>query len=408
MGLTLLILLLLPDKIRHRKHMKKLGLFALGLATVVSCSKVKEGEFLISGKAKGMEDGKSVILQTQDESGMMMVPVDTVKVKDGKFEFKGKIKEPTIYALSFPDYNGGFPVIVENDEIEVEVNKDTLNHSKIGGTYHNDEFQKFNDEAMKIQKKMMDFQKKNMQAFTMAQQQNDTVTMNKLMKQNSDIQKGLTDMMKKYPETHPKSFISTLMVLEMFRLPEFDAKKVRKIYNSFDASIKNTKPGKKIKDQLDAIDKAKAAPAAGAPVSAKVGSLAPDFTGKSPEGTVVSLKQSLGKVTIIDFWASWCGPCRQENPAVVALYNELHAKGLNIIGVSLDDDAAKWKAAIAKDKLTWTQVSNLKKWDDPIAKQYSVEQIPTTFVLDASGKIVAKDLRGAELKAKIQELLSAS
>ena len=91
---------------------------------------------------------------------------------------------------------------------------------------------------------------------------------------------------------------------------------------------------------------------------------------------------------------------------MVALYKEFHSKGLNIVGVSLDKDAAKWKEAIAKDGLTWTHVSNLKFWDEPIAKQYNVESIPATFILDASGKVVAQDLRGAELKAKIQELLA--
>ena len=119
----------------------------------------------------------------------------------------------------------------------------------------------------------------------------------------------------------------------------------------------------------------------------------------------MSLKQNLGKVTLIDFWASWCAPCREENPNVVAIYNEFHSKGLNIISVSLDKDAIKWKEAIAKDKLTWTQVSNLKEMNDPIALQYNITQIPTTYLLDSNGKIVAIDLYGDRLKIKIKELL---
>ena len=121
---------------------------------------------------------------------------------------------------------------------------------------------------------------------------------------------------------------------------------------------------------------------------------------------MVSLKESLGKVTLIDFWASWCQPCRQENSNVVSFYNEFHSKGLNIISVSLDENKGSWIKAIEEDKLTWTQVFNLKEMKDPIALQYGVTQIPTTFLLDASGKVVAIDLRGNDLKAKTKELLS--
>ena len=122
---------------------------------------------------------------------------------------------------------------------------------------------------------------------------------------------------------------------------------------------------------------------------------------------MVSLKQSLGKVTLIDFWASWCPPCRKANPKLVTLYDKFHSKGFNILSVSLDDDATKWKEAIAKDKLTWTQISNLKVMEEnPIVKQYGVKLIPTTFLLDASGKIVGIDLPQDELEAKIEALLS--
>jgi peroxiredoxin len=135
--------------------------------------------------------------------------------------------------------------------------------------------------------------------------------------------------------------------------------------------------------------------------------MAPEFSAPNVDGKMVSLKESLGKITIVDFWASWCKPCRAENPNVVALYNEFHAKGLNIIGVSLDRDAAAWKEAITADGLTWTEVSNLKFWQNPIAQKYNVKSIPATFLLDANGKIIAKDLSGEALKSKVASLLGA-
>ena len=188
---------------------------------------------------------------------------------------------------------------------------------------------------------------------------------------------------------------------------------VKTLFDGLDPSIKKTKDGKQIADYFAKIEAEKngqpAPTAEGAEAAgAKVGDLAPQFSAPTPDGKQLALKQALGKVTIVDFWASWCKPCRAENPNVVALYNELHSKGLNIIGVSLDRTADKWTEAIAADKLTWNHVSNLKFWDEPIAKQYGVTSIPATFILDANGKIVAKDLRGPELKAKVQELLAKS
>ncbi len=140
---------------------------------------------------------------------------------------------------------------------------------------------------------------------------------------------------------------------------------------------------------------------------ADVGGIAPNFTAPTPDGEMLSLNDVLGKYTIIDFWASWCKPCRRENPNVVKVYNKYHDKGLNIISVSLDKDGQKdrWIKAIKDDKLTWHHVSNLKFWSDPIAKIYNVRSIPATFLLDENGNIIAKNLRGPELGIKIASLL---
>jgi peroxiredoxin len=233
-----------------------------------------------------------------------------------------------------------------------------------------------------------------------AQEAKDTITINKLMKEYQVLQKAGMDFYVKFAESNPKALISALIVDSMLNDPSVDLVRAKKIFASFSPELKKYKPGKSIQSKLDKIAKPIAA-------AAEVGTIAPDFSAPNPEGKSISLKESLGKVTIIDFWASWCNPCRAENPNVVALYNEFHSKGLNIIGVSLDKDAKKWKEAIAKDKLTWNQVSNLKDFEDPIAVTYGINAIPSTFILDAKGTIVAKDLRGAELKAKVAALLAA-
>ncbi len=383
--------------------MKKIVfLIALSL-TIFSCSKVAKGEYIISGEAKGIPNGKMVVLKQKNDLGIV-VNVDSAKIKDGKFEIKGKVKEPSMFALFIKDIQQPIPFILETGEIEVTVDKDSIWKSEIGGTYDNDEFQKFNTKINSVQKRLVAYQNKNLQKFMDAQKKKDNLAIENLKKGYSDIQKEMEDYMAKYPEQNPEAYISLLLIQSQFNSPKFNLADVKKTFNNLDASLKSNKIGKEIEGKLKAIENNNKIK----PEAALIGKMAPDFSAKNPQGTMVTLKQSLGKITIIDFWASWCGPCRKENPNVVALYNELHGKGLNIIGVSLDKDMNKWTEAIAKDKITWTQVSNLKEWQDPIAKLYGVEQIPTTFILDASGIVIAKDLRGEELRAKIIQLLGTN
>src|SRR5690606_21997134 len=141
--------------------------------------------------------------------------------------------------------------------------------------------------------------------------------------------------------------------------------------------------------------------------SVEIGNKAPEFTAPNPEGEQIALKDVLGKVTLIDFWASWCKPCRVENPNIVSVYEKYHDKGFNAIGVSLDrqDQKDKWIQAIADDRLSWPQVSNLQFWQDPVAKQYGIQAIPAAFLLDENGVIVARNLRGEALGQKVAELL---
>jgi thiol-disulfide isomerase/thioredoxin len=385
--------------------MKKILMLLTVITVIVSCNKAGENEYIISGTVKGIADGKTVVLEKQDQMGQF-IPMDTVKVKDGKFLMKGSAKEPEIMLIQVEALQGKVPFVLENGDIDIIVDKDSLQKSKFSGTFNNDVFSKFNDDLTKfqkeLQKKLMAFQNANMAKMKAAQEAKDTIVINKLMKEYQGMQKEGMEFYVKFAEGNPKALLSALIVDSMLNDPTVDLARAKKIYASFSPELKKYKPGKSIQTKLDKIGKPVAVAAA-----ANVGSVAPDFTAPNPEGKSISLKQSLGKVTLVDFWASWCKPCRAENPNVVALYAKYHSKGLNILSVSLDKEASAWKAAIAKDKLTWNHVSNLKEFEDPIALQYGINAIPSIFILDAKGVIIAKDLRGEELNAKIASLLGS-
>ncbi len=234
--------------------MKKILFLLTASVAIISCSKVKDGEYLITGTATGIENGKTIILQGQDPTTKMPLALDTVKVENGKFEIKGKVTEPAFHTLILQGANGPIPFILETGEIKIAIDKDSIHKSKISGTYNNDEYVKFNDDLTKTQKALIDFQKNNTQKMQAAQQAQDTATINGLMKQYMKIQTEVqADSKKKYlayAESHPKSFISALIIQGMLGDPSTDIKKAEALYNSLDESLKNTTPGKEIKTKL--------------------------------------------------------------------------------------------------------------------------------------------------------------
>jgi hypothetical protein len=243
--------------------MKKIILLLSATLILVACSKAGKGEYFISGTAKGIENGKTVILETQDETGMV-VAKDTAKVENGKFEMKGKITETAFYALKLEGGQAPIAFILEEGEdVNIEINKDSIQKSKVSGTYNNDEFFKFTEELNKIQKKLVDFQTKNTPAMQTAQQANDTATVNKLMREFGKLQQevGVTSKAKylTYAETHPKSFISVLILQGMLNDPSTDIKKAEGMFNKFEETLQKSKPGKSIKE---ALAKLKGGPAA--------------------------------------------------------------------------------------------------------------------------------------------------
>ena len=369
--------------------MKKIALLLTALFTFIACD--TNSGYKITGETKGIENGTKVFLQVQGDNEL--VSKDTVTVENNLFVFEGTTDLPELGFLTI-EGNNGIPFVLENGAISISFNKDSLQNTKIGGTPENNLFQEFTTKNRAVYTKINDFQQANQEKFMTAQAAQDTVTMNELMKGMENIQNELKGIPVEIIKNNPKKYLSILLTENSLMQQFITIEEAKGYFSNFDKKFEKTKPYQSLEKMIKASS------------SVEIGQKAPDFSAPSPEGTTISLKESLGKVTIIDFWASWCGPCRMENPNVVAMYNELHEKGLNIIGVSLDKDAAKWKEAIEKDGLVWNHISNLKFWQEPIAETYNVKSIPATFILDSNGVIVAKDLRDEELKAKVEELLN--
>ena len=243
--------------------MKKIILLLSAAVVLFSCNKVGKDEFLITGTATGIENGKTIILETQDPTTGAITALDTVKVENGKFVIKGKVTEPSFHTLQLESVAGKapygkIPFILENGEITIAVDKDSIQKSKVSGTYSNDEYVKFNEEIKVVQKKLMDFQSQNMEAMNAAQQSKDTAVINKLMKGYTEIQTEVGAATKTkyttYAESHPKSYISVLIVQGMANDPSADIKKTESIFNSLEESLKNSKAGKAVKTKLSEIN----------------------------------------------------------------------------------------------------------------------------------------------------------
>lgn len=374
--------------------MKKF-LFALGaMAMLVSCEQ-KQGGVTINGTVQGFEDGTMVYINNADEkSDTGLTKIDSVAITEGKFTFNGQAGEIDRKYLEFGTEQMYYlPFIYENGEITVVYDKDKTENTKVTGTENNDALMAFREQTKPIEEKIKRFQEENEEKMMQAQMSGDQNAMNELMEGYSAIIDEVGEVSKNFVKNN-SNFASMMMLGELHQQKQITDEELIEVFGKMDESLKTTKVGKEIQELVD--NAAKLA----------VGQPAPDFSGPTPEGTTTSLKENLGKVTIIDFWAAWCGPCRRENPNVVRVYEKYKDQGLNIIGVSLDRDREAWLKAIADDGLAWTQISNIAYFNDPIAKAYNINAIPATFILDADGNIAAKDLRGQELEDKVAELLA--
>ncbi|MGB5554260.1 MAG: TlpA disulfide reductase family protein, partial [Flavobacteriaceae bacterium] len=293
--------------------------------------------------------------------------------------------------------NGYTPIILENGTLQLSANKDSLGLATIKGTPQNDYFADYMEKSRGINSRAMSIQD-DLQKATMQQ---DQAVVNSLTDEMNDLTEELKSYELSYIKENPNALISVLLMERVIGARLLPADEVQTLFDGLSPEIKETSAAKKISEQLNLMKERMANEK-----NTDIGSKAPAFSGPTPDGSELALVDAMGKVTLIDFWAAWCRPCRAENPNVVKVYEKYHAKGLNIIGVSLDKKDEDWKKAITDDGLTWHQISNLAYFNDPIAKLYNVDAIPAAFLIDENGVIVGKNLRGAALEAKVAELLN--
>lgn len=379
---------------------KAFGILVIGLVLVACKSdvKVEQEAYTITGTVPGVHNGVRAYLKNVDQQRREIIQ-DSVIVFDEKFTFKGFTERPQLWYLTINSVDGNLPLIIENEDFTIAVNSEDLKKSTVSGSKSNEAFTTYTRNYQDLVNKRNTLLAEN----ATLQSTEDATAKNKIAIQIKNANQELSNYPLDFIKEHPDNYFSLLLLESLITTTNTDIGTLETQFNLLAPELKNLDYGQRVLDQLK-VKKMQLAQFS----ALDVGKIAPDFSAPDPDGNPVTLSDIRGKVTIIDFWASWCGPCRKENPNVVKVYQKYHDKGLEIINVSLDRPGhkEKWLKAIKDDKLTWHHVSHLNYFDDPVAKLYNIRAIPSTYILDASGTIVAKNLRGAALDAKIAELLN--
>lgn len=373
--------------------MKKL--FFLSLLILSSCS--NNSDFKLSASSD-ISDGEMVYLVQYKEN----IPVlkDSASVVKGNFTFSDSILVPEMHYIFFKNIKGNIPVILEPGNINITVYKDSLRSTKINGTKSNDDFKVYIDESSSLINELNNIQ--NEINYNIAL--NDSLLTDDLEKQFINMRKKLTDYEFDFMKNKNDSYISALILQRMVFERSIDYDKADSIIDTFDESLSLTSPFTAVEKIIENYKLSNTE----API---VGSYAPKFSGPGIDGEVISLDGIKSKYILIDFWASWCAPCRVENPGLAELLNVYSNDDFSILGVSLDMNLESWKKAIETDGIqSWVHISNLKYFNDPIAKLYDIskEGIPSSFLLNAERKIIARNIKGEDLEFVLNAELKAN
>ncbi len=354
---------------------------------LISCNQQKEAGF--TATIDGVADNTNVYVSKLGKNNQP-VPLDTVQVVQGNFSFNMPQDEPQqINMIKIDGVASNIFFVYENEPITATLYKDSLRSSVITGGEHNKLLMSYMDTLKSNAMKMRDIQLDMRAAMS---EQDREMYMN-LRDEQKDLEEKDLEFRKKVATENKNSIIAALSLSDLMGAKKLPNNEIKAIYDSFSDEVKDHTLGRLINENIAKMSKT------------DIGAKAMSFEAPTPGGDMLSLEEAMGKLTLIDFWASWCKPCRMENPNVVSVYNDYKDKGFNIISVSLDKTKSSWEKAIADDNMDWYHVSNLKYWSEPIALEWGVRSIPATFLIDEEGVIVAKNLRGAALRQKVNEIL---
>lgn len=360
-------------------HIKRIFL-CLSVAAIYACGSVKKDQATITANITGLKDSVVYLAIPVADSARR----DTIPVKDGKFTWTGEAAEPAKVFLLFPTRYVEF--FLEKGDIHISGHADSLDKLKITGSVSYDE-----QLAYKASIKNITDQEEQLYRKYDEMKSNDSAKA-AWEEQLAELRRQRRKETMHYITGHPKSPVSLSLLSDMAVMGEY--KQLDSLYRLLDASAQQTAVGGRLEKRIAVLKKS----AIGEPMI--------DFTQPDVNGKPVKLSDFKGKYVLLDFWASWCGPCRAENPNVLKAYNAYKDKNFTVVGVSLDDSGEKWHKAIEEDGMPWIQLSDLKGFKNEVATQYGIQAIPSTFLLNPEGVIIAKDLRGEALHKKLGELLN--